>query len=72
MDVILVLNAGSSSLKFQIFSSGDMPAISGWKWGLKGSAGASRKTSTEGDNIEAIQSRSDCEASIPDAPANFG
>ena len=28
----------------------DMPAISGWKWGLKGAAGASRKTSTEGDN----------------------
>ena len=29
----------------------DMPAISGWKSGLKGAAGVARKTSTEGDNI---------------------
>jgi xylulose-5-phosphate/fructose-6-phosphate phosphoketolase len=28
----------------------DMPAISGWKWGLKGPVGA-RGTSTEGDNV---------------------
>jgi phosphoketolase len=28
----------------------DMPAISGWKWGLKGPAGPGR-TSTEGDNV---------------------
>jgi xylulose-5-phosphate/fructose-6-phosphate phosphoketolase len=28
----------------------DMPAISGWKWGLKTSSGA-RGTSTEGDNV---------------------
>ncbi|MEZ0003482.1 phosphoketolase family protein [Sinorhizobium fredii] len=29
----------------------DMPEISGWKWGLKGTADAQRKTSTEGDNV---------------------
>jgi xylulose-5-phosphate/fructose-6-phosphate phosphoketolase len=29
----------------------DMPAISGWKWGLKGTAGTPQKTTTEGDNI---------------------
>jgi xylulose-5-phosphate/fructose-6-phosphate phosphoketolase len=28
----------------------DMPAISGWKWGLKGPSGAGA-TSTEGDNV---------------------
>jgi xylulose-5-phosphate/fructose-6-phosphate phosphoketolase len=28
----------------------DMPAISGWKWGLKPSSGP-RGTSTEGDNV---------------------
>ena len=28
----------------------DMPAISGWKWGLKGPAGPGA-TSTEGDNV---------------------
>jgi xylulose-5-phosphate/fructose-6-phosphate phosphoketolase len=28
----------------------DMPAISGWKWGVKQQA-ASRRTSTEGDNV---------------------
>ena len=28
----------------------DMPAISGWRWGLKGLAGPS-STSTEGDNV---------------------
>jgi xylulose-5-phosphate/fructose-6-phosphate phosphoketolase len=28
----------------------DMPEITGWRWGLKGSAG-SRRTSTEGDNV---------------------
>jgi xylulose-5-phosphate/fructose-6-phosphate phosphoketolase len=29
----------------------DMPAISGWKWGLKSPAESSRTTSTEGDNV---------------------
>jgi xylulose-5-phosphate/fructose-6-phosphate phosphoketolase len=28
----------------------DMPALSGWKWGVKGQSGA-RGTSTEGDNV---------------------
>jgi xylulose-5-phosphate/fructose-6-phosphate phosphoketolase len=28
----------------------DLPAISGWKWGLKGAV-ATRGTSTEGDNV---------------------
>jgi xylulose-5-phosphate/fructose-6-phosphate phosphoketolase len=28
----------------------DMPAISGWKWGAKGTAKSGR-TSTEGDNV---------------------
>jgi xylulose-5-phosphate/fructose-6-phosphate phosphoketolase len=28
----------------------DMPAISGWRWGLKGQAGPGT-TSTEGDNL---------------------
>ncbi|MDX1080603.1 phosphoketolase [Sinorhizobium medicae] len=29
----------------------DMLAISGWKWGVKDTTAASRKTSTEGDNV---------------------
>jgi xylulose-5-phosphate/fructose-6-phosphate phosphoketolase len=29
----------------------DMPEITGWKWGLKGTAEAPGKTSTEGDNV---------------------
>jgi xylulose-5-phosphate/fructose-6-phosphate phosphoketolase len=29
----------------------DMPAISSWKWGLKGKPSAVRGTSTEGDNV---------------------
>jgi Polyphosphate kinase 2 (PPK2)/XFP C-terminal domain len=29
----------------------DMPEISSWKWGLKGKASGSQKTTTEGDNI---------------------
>jgi xylulose-5-phosphate/fructose-6-phosphate phosphoketolase len=28
----------------------DMPAISGWKWGARGT-GAAARTSTEGDNV---------------------